>query len=137
MKSHMTAGLVLVALLGLAGCETHPYYGDVRVHDHDYDVRVVFSDDDRRIIREYYHVDYRRLPPGLAKQDKVPPGHAHRLRRHQPVPPGLEWRYLPGEVERRLSRLPDGYVRITIGGDVAILHTRTRVILDVIDTLDD
>ena len=137
MQTRLIALLAIAALAGLAGCETHPYYGDVRVHDRDYDVRVVFSDHDRTIIRDYYRSDYRGLPPGLAKQGKIPPGHAYKLQRHQGIPPGVTWEYLPADVERRLSRLPDGYVRIVIGNDVAILHTRTRVVLDVIEALHD
>lgn len=135
MKIRLGIFLVAAALATLAGCETHPYYGDVSVHDRDYDVRVVFSDHDRTIIRDYYRSYYRALPPGLAKQGKIPPGHAYRLQRHQGLPPGVAWEYLPADVEGRLSRLPDGYVRVVIGADVAILHTRTRVVLDVIEGL--
>jgi hypothetical protein len=137
MKTTLCAFLAVAALTGLAGCETHPYSADVRVHDRDYDVRVVFSDRDRAIIRDYYHRDYRGLPPGLAKKGKIPPGHAFKLQRQQAIPPGVNWEYLPVDVERRLSRLPDGYVRVVIGADVAILRTRTRVVLDVIEDLRD
>jgi hypothetical protein len=137
MKIRLNAFLVAAALAGLAGCETPPYYGDVRVHDRDYDVRIVFSDHDRTLIRDYYRSYYRSLPPGLAKKGKIPPGHAYKLQRHQGLPPGVTWEPLPADVERRLSRLPDGYARVVIGADVAILHTRTRVVLDVIEDLRD
>lgn len=130
--------LLLSAVLGaITGCESRPYYGDVRVHDRDYDVRVVFSDHDRRLIRDYYRGDYKGLPPGLAKKGKVPPGHAKKLYLHQPMPPGLEWRHLPDDLDRRLSRLPDGYVRIVVGANVGIMNVRTRVIFDLIEDLDD
>jgi hypothetical protein len=137
MKNHLSAFLIVAALAGLSGCENPPRYGEVRVHERDYDVRVVFSDRDRAIIRDYYRGYYRGLPPGLAKKGKIPPGHAFRMQRHQGLPPGVAWEYLPADVERRLSRLPDGYVRIVIGTDVAILHTRTRVVLDVVEDLRD
>jgi hypothetical protein len=137
MKIRLSALLAVAALAGLAGCETHPYYGDVRVHDRDYDVHVAFSDHDRAVIRDYYRGDYRSLPPGLAKKGKIPPGHAFKMRRQEGIPPGVAWEYLPPDVERRLSRLPDGYARIVIGADVAILNTRTRVVLDVIEDLHD
>lgn len=65
----------------------------------------------------------RELPPGLAKKGKIPPGHMYKMRRHQDIPRDVEWR--PG-------RLPEDYVRVAIGTDVGILHTRTRVVLDVI-----
>lgn len=137
MRNQLAALLTVAALAGLAGCETQPYRGDVRVHDRSYDVRVVFSDSDRRIIQDYYRADYRRLPPGLAKQGKIPPGHAYKLRRDQGVPPDINWAYLPSDVERRLSRLPDGYVRVVIGADVAILQTRTRVVIDLLEGIND
>jgi hypothetical protein len=89
------------------------------------------------IIRDYYRSYYRNLPPGLAKKGKIPPGHARQLRRHQGIPPGVTWEHLPADVERRLTRLPDGYVRVVVGTDVAILHTRTRVVLDLIGNLHD
>lgn len=137
MKYKLLLLAACVALGGVAGCEIHPRYGDVRVHGQDYDVRVVFSDHDRALIRDYYRSSYRGLPPGLAKKGKVPPGHAMKLYRNQPVPPGLEWRSLPDDLERRLSRLPEGYVRMTVGGDIGIMNVRTRVIFDLIEDLDD
>jgi hypothetical protein len=137
MKKTLPFAVLLAALAGMSGCEVQPTYGDVRVHGRDYDVRVVFSDQDRTLIHDYYRVNYRSLPPGLAKQGKVPPGHAMKLSRNQPVPPGLDWRYLPENLERRLSRLPDGYVRVIIGADVGIMNVRTRVIMDLIEDLDD
>ena len=137
MKKQVAALLSIAALSGLAGCEIAPYQGDVRVRDRDYDIRVVFSDSDRRIIRDYYREDTHRLPPGLAKKGKIPPGHAFKLRRYQPVPPDITWVYLPADIERRLSRLPDGYVRVIIGADVGILNTRTRIVVDLLEDIND
>lgn len=137
MRIQASVVLAIAALAGLAGCETHPYSGDVRVQDRGYDAGVVFSDQDRAIIQDYYRTYYRGLPPGLAKKGKIPPGHAAKLRRYQGVPPGVSWEYLPSDVERRLSRLPDGYARVVIGADIAILNTRTRVVLDLIEDIDD
>lgn len=137
MKTYLTALLAIAALTGLAGCETYPRYGEVRVHDRDYDVRVVFRDRDRMLIRDYYHTNYRALPPGLAKQGKIPPGHAFKMVRHQGIPPGIAWQSLPSDLERRLSPLPDGYARIMVGAEVGILHTRTRVVLDVVEAVRD
>ncbi|MDT3705365.1 MAG: hypothetical protein ROZ09_00965 [Thiobacillus sp.] len=136
MKTTITALLAVAALSGgLAGC--HPYYGDARVHDRDYDVRVAFTDHDRVVIRDYYRDYDRSLPPGLAKKGKVPPGHAYKLQRNQGVPRDVAWQHLPPDVERRLSRLPEGYARIVIGADAAIMNTRTRVVVDVLEGLHD
>jgi hypothetical protein len=137
MSKRFAVLLAVTALSGLTGCEAPPYYGDVRVHDRDYDLRVVFSDSDRKIIRDYYREDYRRLPPGLAKKGKIPPGHAFKLQRNQGIPPDIHWDYLPSEVERRLSRLPDGYVRVVIGADVGILNIRTRIVVDLLEDIND
>lgn len=133
-KTRISVLLAAAALASaLAGCYAQPYRGDVQVHDRDYYVRAAFTDHDRVVIRDYY----RRLPPGLAKKGKVPPGHAYRLRRNDGIPPGVTWEYLPPDVEGRLSRLPDGYARIVIGADVAIMNTRTRVVVDLLEDIHD
>lgn len=134
MKIRLSALLAVAAVAGLPGC--HPHYGDVRVQDRDYDVRVAFTDRDRVIIRDYYR-DYSRLPPGLAKKGKIPPGHAFKMRRNDGIPRDVMWENLPPDVERRLSRLPEGYARIVIGADVAIMNTRTRVVVDLLEGLHD
>jgi hypothetical protein len=138
MTRTLTLTLVIAAAL-LVGCESHPpRHGEVVVRDRDFDVRIVFSDRDRAIIRDWYDDRRRSLPPGLAKQGKLPPGHAKRWGPRDVLPPGLAYRHLPAELERRLSRLPDGYVRVIIDRDVYLMHTRTRVIFDVIhDIVDD
>ena len=129
--------LTAITLGLLAGCEVTPRYGEVRVHDRDYDVRVVFSDRDRLLIRDYYAPRYSRLPPGLANQGKIPPGHAMKLRRNAPVPHDYRWDPVPRELEGRLSHLPDGYVRITVGGDIAIMNVRNRVVVDLLEDIVD
>lgn len=127
--------LILATVL-LSGCKTDPpRHGEVVVRDRDFALRVVFSDRDRAIIRDWYEVRRRSLPPGLAKRGKLPPGHAKRWEARDILPPGLAYRYLPAELERRLSRLPEGYVRVIVGTDICIINTRTRVIFDVLHDL--
>lgn len=122
----------------LAGCETAPGYGEVTVRDDPrYSVRVVFTDHDRRLINDYYAPRYKKLPPGLAKKDKLPPGHAWRARANQPIHDDARWRYLPYELDQRLTRLPPEYVRVVIGTDVAIMNVRTRVVIDVLEDITD
>jgi len=41
-----------------------------------------FSHRDRQLIRDWYK---RNLPPGLAKQGKIPPGHAKRPTKGEPL----------------------------------------------------
>jgi hypothetical protein len=138
MTNRMLAWLgAAILALGLVGCETYSYGGAATVHRGGAQVSVVFTDGDRRILHDYYRVDYRALPPGLAKKGKVPPGHAYRHRVNQPLPPDAVWYYLPYNVERQLSRLPGDYVRIMIGADVAIMNVHTRVIVDLIENIHD
>jgi hypothetical protein len=137
MKKNLPVLLLFAVAAGMTGCESGPYYGDVGVYGKDYAARVVFSDSDRALIRDYYRNYYRGLPPGLAKQGKIPPGHAKKMYRNQPLPPGLEWGRLPADLEGRLSRLPSDYMRVIVGTDVGIMDVRTRVIVDLIENLDD
>jgi hypothetical protein len=136
-----TSGLVVLLVVAMAsfltGCETQPRYGDVMVREPHYSLRVVFTDDDRRLIREYYEPRYQKLPPGLAKKGWIPPGHAWRVRQNQPVSEEAYWRYLPYDLDRRLSRLPPEYVRVIVGTDVAIMNVRTRVVVDILEDITD
>lgn len=138
MQRMLTEGRRL-AVLGLAvllflpaACVYPPNYGRVTIADKNARVDLVFSDREQVIIRDYYRA---HLPPGLAKKGKVPPGHRKKLARQGYLSPGLAWQPLPRELELRLARLPEGYVRIRIGTDVAIMDVRTRLILDVVHDL--
>jgi hypothetical protein len=96
-------------------------------------VAVVFSDHDRQLIGDYYaRYKVKKVPPGLAKKDALPPGLARQVVKKGTLPPGLQDRTLPRDLETKLSRLPDGYSRVIIDADIAILNTTTRVIADVI-----
>lgn len=126
------------SLLTLAGCETvQPRHVEVDVGDRHSRVHFVFTDRDRALIHDYYSRKRKHLPPGLAKKGKIPPGHAMQMERWGRLPPGVSYRHLPGDLERRLSRLPDGYARIIIGADIGIFDTRGRVVLDVIKDIAD
>lgn len=62
-----------------------------------------------------------------------PPRHGEVVvRDRDTLPPGLAWRELPPELERRLSRLPDGYIRVIVGSDIVLMDRRTRVVLDIL-----
>ena len=144
MKKIIGIGLLIAAAsLVISGCQVRPAVharGSVVVHDGPVSVAVVFSDGDRRHIHNYYEERYRHhkgkkdkkgrkgLPPGLAKRDHLPPGLAKRDR----LPPGLSGQRLPHELDRRLSRLPAGVIRVRIGTELVLMDERTRVVLDVI-----
>lgn len=130
-----TLAAVAAAVLLLSGCETLPgISGQVGVSSPHAAVSVAFSDRDRQMISDYYAGQARsgRTPPGLAKRDRLPPGLEKQLRRNGELPPGLQGRGLPGDLEARLSRLPAGYARVVIGGDIVLSNTRTRVVVDIL-----
>jgi hypothetical protein len=122
------AALLLVLPL-FGGCTAGPEYGRVTVAGREGYLDLTFSDQDRVHIREYYR---RHLPPGLAKRKRLPPGLQRQLVRRGELPPGLSGHLLPHDLERRLTPLPGGYLRMRIGGDVVLLHEKTRVILDLV-----
>ncbi len=145
MNNKLTLALVTAsAVLFASGCQVRPAvhgHGSVVVRDGPVSVAVVFSDHDRRYINNYYHERYQErhrhkkkgkgrkgLPPGLAKRQHLPPGLAKRDR----LPPGLSGERLPRELERKLSRLPEGVVRVRIGTDIVLMDGRTRVVLDMV-----
>lgn len=138
MKSRLLFALLAAALVpALIGCVTGPRYGEVAVGEPHYAVRVVFTDHDRRLIGDYYAPRYKSLPPGLAKRDRLPPGHAWRARHNERISDEARWRYLPFELEQRLTRLPPEYVRVIVGTDVVIMNVRTRVVVDILEDVTD
>lgn len=113
----------------MTGCVVNPDYGRISARGRDVRADIVFSDHDRVAIYDYYH---RHLPPGLAKKHRLPPGLRKHLARHGELPPDLAHYRLPPNLDRRLRRLPSGYVRLRVGTDIVLLHERTRMILDVV-----
>jgi hypothetical protein len=84
-------------------------YSDVRFTDHD---RIYLS---RCLVSNY------RLPPGLAKQGKIPPGHARKMAQ-------AGYTELPYPCTAELSPLPSGY-RPAVGDTrVVLLDAAQRVI---------
>lgn len=120
----------------LMGCATYPDYGDVEIRGEDVWFKVAFSDKDRRLIHDYYKLKHKRLPPGLAKKDKLPPGLEKQLIRKGKLPPGLQHRLLPLELTQKLSPLPRGYIRLKVGRDVILLDEFTRIMVDIIYNVD-
>lgn len=134
-RKKITVLVGLCSVLLLSGCETMPGMGtsgEVVVKDKNTTVAIIFSDRDRQLIGDYYAGGKKRLPPGLAKKKQLPPGLQKQLERNGQLPPGLQERGLPGELERKLSQLPEDYARVVIGTDVVLKNIKTRVIVDII-----
>ena len=141
-RIHMICCVALSVLI--AGCVTTPVgsptvdSGAVVVETEDFRAAIVFGDSDRRKIRHYYKSKYKTktMPPGLAKKSELPPGLRNHIKKYGQLPPGLERRGLPTDLERTLSPLPVGYVRLRVGGDVMLMNEKTRYVLDMIFDVD-
>jgi len=137
------AGLALLSLPAIAqgnghGKDKNKHQQEQGAEDGGYSrggIHIVFSSRDRDLIRDYYRDQYSNLPPGLAKRGgNLPPGLQKHLERDGTLPPGLQKRVqpFPYELESRLSPLPDGYRRVTLGVDILILDRRTQRIMDIV-----
>lgn len=92
-----------------------------------------FAAQDRDQMHGWYKDNYRRLPPGLAKKDRLPPGLQRQLMVNGKLPPGLEKRVyvVPVELERRLPPPPPDCERIVVGGHIVLRNRNTRIVLDI------
>ncbi len=112
--------------------------------------RVVISDDERRVIRDYYgrhpwseegqgSSKPKKLPPGLQKKvargGELPPGWQKKMARGQMLPHDIYVHHfpLPDDILRRLPRPPHGTETIRVEGKIVRVISATREILDVFD----
>ncbi len=95
---------------------------------------LVFTQHERVVVSRWFRTNRSGLPPGLAKRDRLPPGLEKQLRERGTLPPGLQKKVqpLPFELEGQLHRLPTGYRRVVIGGNVILMNEKTSVIYDII-----
>jgi len=95
-----------------------------------------FGRDQERIIRDWFSVrqNLDGLPPGLAKREQLPPGLQRQLERNGQLPPGLQKKVqpLPSALEIKLPRLPEGWRRVVIAGNVILMEERTARIVDIL-----
>ena len=94
----------------------------------------VFTAQERTIITNWFVTNRSNLPPGLAKRETLPPGLEKQLRQKGTLPPGLQKKIqpLPFELDRQLTRLPTGYRRVVIGGNVIVMNATTGLIYDIV-----
>jgi hypothetical protein len=130
--------LLIATMFTLTGCVSSApqVQTGVSVEMKSEDVRIVdsFDEEDRRKIKEYYRGKDtpKKIPPGLAKKHELPPGLQKHVARYSVLPPGLQDENLPLELEKTLSPLPRGYVRLKLGGNVVLMDEKTRIAVDVI-----
>ncbi|MDT8440785.1 MAG: hypothetical protein RQ723_03885 [Desulfuromonadales bacterium] len=124
----------------LGGCYSTPLQtsGRATVHGDHGSVDIAFSDHDRTLIRNYYggKTGSKKMPPGLAKKGKLPPGIQKQLQVRGHFPPGLQYQSLPADLDRQLTRLPDGYLRVLVGSSFVLFNEQTRVIFDLMQDFD-
>lgn len=92
----------------------------------------VLGELERQVIGDYFRTTPpSALPPGLAKQGKVPPGIARQIQRGQRLPDDVQMLPLPADL---LGRLPSyrGARPVVVGSDVVLVQEGTRLILDIL-----
>ncbi|MCB1562490.1 MAG: hypothetical protein KDJ75_02855 [Alphaproteobacteria bacterium] len=105
-----------------------------RVRDYDRD-----GDRDRRHDKKHNRKhggawdDGKSLPHGLAKRGgDLPPGLERHIEKYGTLPPGLQGRALPDDLERRLPKSRRGTKRVIIDDDVLLIEEATGVVLDIL-----
>ena len=103
-------------------------------------VNIYFSDEHRKVIRNYYGEEYRRgnCPPGLAKKNNgcMPPGQAKKWKKGSPLPPEVVYYDLPSTVVVQLGRPPEGHRYVRVAADILLIAVGTGMIVDAIQDLD-
>lgn len=98
-----------------------------------------FTGADRRIVSDYYGPIERggNCPPGLAKKNNGcrPPGQAKPWSKGQPLPPGITWYPLPGELSVRLPAPPVNHEYVRVGADILMVTMGTMMVVDAITDL--
>lgn len=94
----------------------------------------VFTQEEVTLVKDYFRDNLSGLPPGLAKREKLPPGLERQLQKNGTLPPGLQKKVqpLPVELERQMRRLPTGYRRVVIAGNVIMMNEKTAAIYDIV-----
>ncbi|MFI5170041.1 MAG: hypothetical protein ACHQM7_06720 [Vicinamibacterales bacterium] len=106
----------------------------------DASVTVTFTSGQRDAAHGWYVETYGRgnCPPGLAKKNNgcLPPGQAKkRYVVGQPFPSGVVYKPIPAELSVRIGKPPEGYLYVTLDGDLLKLAAGTLLVVDAIDGL--
>lgn len=132
MGNRVKMALLLACLAaGLLGCAapstppvaTTPKPAPIKATVH------AFNEAERDEIRSYYEVN--PLAPGLLDSAALSPEERALIRRGERLPPGVGFA-LPRTLERSLTVLPRGYMRLRVGIDVILLDIDTQKIVDVL-----
>ena len=97
-----------------------------------FEIEVVFSTDEIRIMRAHYDSQGGNSHRGKGKHKGLPPGIAKNLARGKPLPPGIARRSLPYDLIRALPPVMDGHERIIVAGKILLIEIATHIIIDVL-----
>jgi hypothetical protein len=136
--------LVVAALVAAGGAP--PAHADKpdkdkgKGHKKDPAVTVAFTTEQRSAAQGWYAETYGHgnCPPGLAKKHNgcLPPGQAKkRYQVGHALPPGTHYQPVPPELQARIGKPPEGYVYVTLDGDLLKLAVGTLLVVDAIDGL--
>jgi hypothetical protein len=101
---------------------------------------VGFTTEQRGAAQGWFAEKYGRgnCPPGLAKKQNgcLPPGQAKkRYAVGQPLGPGIPHAPVPPELSVRIGAPPEGYLYVTLDGDLLKLAVGTLLVIDAIEGL--
>jgi hypothetical protein len=147
MTRALFAALLVLActvdLSSAAAQESTPGAAGVTQEDPDV-IDIVFTEIEKRLIRDYYDRIYRDwaegkgkgknkdLPPGLARKDTLPPGLAKQLVQNGTLPPGLAKRSLPHDLVIQLPARPGWQELVIVDDKVLLIQRATNLILDIL-----
>ncbi len=141
---YSTLALPIIMLMLLAGCQTLPRTtgGTVDVASKNIQLKLYFTEREKELIYTHYkyHKKHKRahqkkhkhMPPGLAKKKHLPPGLQKQLTKNDTLPPGIQHRMLPKNLEQKMHRLGRNYIRVIVGQDIVLMNQKTRVVFDVV-----
>lgn len=99
-----------------------------------------FGDQQRTAAREYYGEQFRsgHCPPGLAKKHNgcMPPGQAKKWAVGRPLPRDVVYYAVPSALVVQFGTPPSGHRYVRVAGDILLIATGTRMIVDAIQDLD-
>ena len=95
-------------------------------------VAAAFSQEEIRIIREYYATHGLDQVGSKHKGKSLPPGIAKNLARGKPLPPGIAKQVLPADLLRALPRPPAGHDRVLVDGRIILIEVGTQIVRDIL-----
>lgn len=136
MLKKICIGTAIMAIAGLLTVQV-VYAGPGRdhgpgagIHTAKAGTRIVYVQDYRLIQHHRGH-----LPPGLAKANKIPPGHAKRWKVGHPLERSVIFHDPPPIIVAQLGPPPAHHRFVRVAQDILLLATGTGMVVDAIENL--